>query len=87
MRALFGVKSINMFQMNKVLSKHIWPLASDDGILYKCQLGYSFYPLFWCNFFFFLLLLLYLCLNSAFGLAHGFNDPNGVWMDSPNFLI
>ncbi|XP_052725578.1 upstream activation factor subunit spp27 isoform X5 [Vigna angularis] len=30
MRALFNVNSINMFQMNKVLSKHIWPLDSDD---------------------------------------------------------
>ena len=31
LRALFGVDSINMFQMNKALSKHIWPLDSDDG--------------------------------------------------------
>ncbi|XP_058069294.1 upstream activation factor subunit spp27 isoform X2 [Magnolia sinica] len=31
LRALFRVDSINMFQMNKVLSKHIWPLASEDG--------------------------------------------------------
>ncbi|KAE7999559.1 hypothetical protein FH972_003974 [Carpinus fangiana] len=30
LRALFRVDSINMFQMNKVLSKHIWPLDSDD---------------------------------------------------------
>ncbi|RVW57584.1 Upstream activation factor subunit spp27 [Vitis vinifera] len=30
LRALFGVDSINMFQMNKALSKHIWPLDSDD---------------------------------------------------------
>ncbi|KAK1276342.1 Zinc finger CCCH domain-containing protein 44 [Acorus gramineus] len=28
---IFKVNSINMFQMNKVLSKHIWPLASEDG--------------------------------------------------------
>ncbi|KAF5736112.1 upstream activation factor subunit spp27-like [Tripterygium wilfordii] len=28
LRALFGVDSINMFQMNKALSKHIWPLDS-----------------------------------------------------------
>lgn len=33
MRALFNVNSINMFQMNKALSKHIWPLDSDDGML------------------------------------------------------
>ncbi|XP_058777949.1 upstream activation factor subunit UAF30-like [Vicia villosa] len=32
LRALFGVNSINMFQMNKVLAKHIWPLDSDDVI-------------------------------------------------------
>ncbi|XP_043714047.1 upstream activation factor subunit UAF30-like isoform X2 [Telopea speciosissima] len=28
---LFRVKSINMFQMNKALSKHIWPLDSEDA--------------------------------------------------------
>jgi len=33
LRALFGVDTINMFQMNKVLAKHIWPLDSDDGML------------------------------------------------------
>ncbi|XP_062092134.1 upstream activation factor subunit spp27-like isoform X2 [Humulus lupulus] len=31
MRAIFRVKTINMFQMNKVLSKHIWPLSTEDG--------------------------------------------------------
>ncbi|KAG4973256.1 hypothetical protein JHK87_030077 [Glycine soja] len=30
LRSLFNVNSINMFQMNKALSKHIWPLDSDD---------------------------------------------------------
>ncbi|XP_028779389.1 upstream activation factor subunit spp27 isoform X1 [Neltuma alba] len=35
LRALFGVDSINMFQMNKALSKHIWPLDSDDVIQVK----------------------------------------------------
>ncbi|KAL5099320.1 hypothetical protein RYX36_003647 [Vicia faba] len=35
LRALFGVDSINMLQMNKVLSKHIWPLDSDDVIQVK----------------------------------------------------
>ncbi|KAA3482393.1 histone acetyltransferase KAT6B isoform X3 [Gossypium australe] len=28
--ALFRVKSINMFQMNKALSKHIWPLNEEE---------------------------------------------------------
>ncbi|KAK9285737.1 hypothetical protein L1049_024936 [Liquidambar formosana] len=31
LRALFGVNSINMFQMNKSLAKHIWPLDSDNA--------------------------------------------------------
>uniref|UniRef100_A0A2P2MF95 Uncharacterized protein n=1 Tax=Rhizophora mucronata TaxID=61149 RepID=A0A2P2MF95_RHIMU len=35
LNALFGVDSINMFQMNKALSKHIWPLDSDDVIPVK----------------------------------------------------
>ncbi|KAG2719871.1 hypothetical protein I3843_02G006200 [Carya illinoinensis] len=35
LRALFSVKSINMFQMNKALSKHIWPLDSDDVVPVK----------------------------------------------------
>ncbi|XP_045816372.1 upstream activation factor subunit UAF30-like [Trifolium pratense] len=35
LRALFGVNSINMFQMNKVLTKHIWPLDSDDVVQVK----------------------------------------------------
>ncbi|XP_027912672.1 upstream activation factor subunit UAF30-like isoform X2 [Vigna unguiculata] len=35
MRALFNVNSINMFQMNKALSKHIWPLDSDDVVQVK----------------------------------------------------
>lgn len=26
------MKSIDMFQMNKVLSKHIWPLNEENGI-------------------------------------------------------
>lgn len=32
LRALFNVDSINMFQMNKVLAKHIWPLDSDASV-------------------------------------------------------
>ncbi|CAJ1929763.1 unnamed protein product [Sphenostylis stenocarpa] len=35
LRALFNVSSINMFQMNKALSKHIWPLGSDDVVQVK----------------------------------------------------
>ncbi|KAM7264616.1 hypothetical protein ACFE04_002299 [Oxalis oulophora] len=30
LRSLFNVDRINMFQMNKALTKHIWPLDSDD---------------------------------------------------------
>ncbi|KAM1242948.1 hypothetical protein ACFX2G_035254 [Malus domestica] len=30
LHSLFRVNSINMFQMNKVLSKHIWPLSRED---------------------------------------------------------
>ncbi|KAK6258471.1 hypothetical protein SCA6_012945 [Theobroma cacao] len=33
--ALFGVRSIDMFQMNKALSKHIWPLDSDEVVSVK----------------------------------------------------
>ncbi|CAA7052985.1 unnamed protein product [Microthlaspi erraticum] len=31
LHSLFRVKSINMFQMNKALSKHIWPLGDPNG--------------------------------------------------------
>ncbi|XP_020866725.1 protein TRI1 isoform X2 [Arabidopsis lyrata subsp. lyrata] len=30
LRSLFPVESINMFQMNKQLTKHIWPLVQED---------------------------------------------------------
>ncbi|KAH7517935.1 hypothetical protein FEM48_Zijuj09G0117000 [Ziziphus jujuba var. spinosa] len=30
LHAIFRVNSINMFQMNKALSKHIWPLGAED---------------------------------------------------------
>lgn len=33
--ALFCVDSIDMFQMNKALSKHIWPLNDEAGISFK----------------------------------------------------
>ncbi|CAO2813526.1 unnamed protein product [Amaranthus hypochondriacus] len=29
LRSIFGVDTINMFQMNKALSKHVWPLESE----------------------------------------------------------
>ncbi|XP_024456906.1 protein TRI1 [Populus trichocarpa] len=32
LQALFGVDSINMFQMNKALSRHVWPLDSEDVV-------------------------------------------------------
>ncbi|KAI3922098.1 hypothetical protein MKX01_005787 [Papaver californicum] len=38
LRGLFRVDTINMFQMNKVLSKHIWPLESDED----CILAWNF---------------------------------------------
>ncbi|KAK7823389.1 upstream activation factor subunit spp27 [Quercus suber] len=33
LRAIFRVDCINMFQMNKALTKHIWPLNVEDGVL------------------------------------------------------
>ena len=30
LHTLFRVKTINMFQMNKALSKHIWPLENGN---------------------------------------------------------
>ncbi|WRX15776.1 SWIB/MDM2 domain - like 6 [Theobroma cacao] len=36
LRAIFRVNSINMFQMNKALTKHIWPLSAEDGIFFGC---------------------------------------------------
>ncbi|KAF5779368.1 putative transcription regulator SWI/SNF-BAF60b family [Helianthus annuus] len=39
LRELFDVDTIDMFQMNKALAKHIWPLNSDGGISsYHCSL-------------------------------------------------
>lgn len=35
LRALFYVDSIDMFQMNKALTKHIWPLNDEAGISIK----------------------------------------------------
>lgn len=32
LHSLFRVKKIDMFQMNKALSKHIWPINDGDGI-------------------------------------------------------
>lgn len=38
LHALFGVDSIDMFQMNKALSKHIWSSNSDECMLTLCLL-------------------------------------------------
>ncbi|XP_078442592.1 uncharacterized protein LOC144712244 [Wolffia australiana] len=35
LKELFNVKVIDMFQMNKALAKHIWPLSSDGAIVQK----------------------------------------------------
>lgn len=32
LHALFHVKTIDMFKMNKALAKHIWPLNDEKGI-------------------------------------------------------
>lgn len=32
LQSLFSFESINMFQMNKLLTKHIWPLEDNAGI-------------------------------------------------------
>ncbi|XP_010255131.1 PREDICTED: upstream activation factor subunit spp27-like [Nelumbo nucifera] len=37
LRSLFRVDSINMFQMNKALSKHIWPLDTEDAPVKSTQ--------------------------------------------------
>ncbi|XP_050364503.1 upstream activation factor subunit spp27-like isoform X2 [Argentina anserina] len=37
LHAVFRVKSIDMFKMNKVLSKHIWPLNRDDEPVKKTK--------------------------------------------------
>lgn len=34
LHSLFRVKTIDMFQMNKALAKHIWPLNDGDGIFF-----------------------------------------------------
>lgn len=31
LRELFGVDKMDIFQMNKALAEHIWPLDSDGG--------------------------------------------------------
>jgi upstream activation factor subunit UAF30 len=49
LRALFGVNTINMFQMNKVLAKHIWPLDSDDGMILNLTLPSYYFFMFYQN--------------------------------------
>ncbi|KAM5586785.1 hypothetical protein ABKV19_005625, partial [Rosa sericea] len=47
LHAVFRVKSVDMFKMNKVLSKHIWPLNREDvmsRILYPDLLVHSHIP-------------------------------------------
>ncbi|MBA0586672.1 hypothetical protein Gorai_017405 [Gossypium raimondii] len=43
--ALFRVKSINMFQMNKALSKHIWPLNEEEALIFVCGFAHMHYHL------------------------------------------
>lgn len=50
LRELFGVDKIDMFQMNKALAKHIWPLDSDGGMemllfILSFSFVFSFFPL------------------------------------------
>uniref|UniRef100_A0A453LW72 DM2 domain-containing protein n=1 Tax=Aegilops tauschii subsp. strangulata TaxID=200361 RepID=A0A453LW72_AEGTS len=41
LKKIFNVNSIDMFQMNKALTKHIWPLDSDGLSLYPLSLSLS----------------------------------------------
>ena len=34
LHGIFQVKNINMFQMNKALSKHMWPIDAEDGMFF-----------------------------------------------------
>lgn len=49
LHGIFRVRSIDMFQMNKALSKHIWPLDEAEGIVYAVNsymvLQYAVKPL------------------------------------------
>lgn len=40
LQALFGVNSIDMFKMNRALSKHIWPLGAEDGTFFELDLTF-----------------------------------------------
>lgn len=35
LRGIFRVRSIDMFKMNKALSKHIWPMDEAQGIVHR----------------------------------------------------
>ena len=57
LRDLFGVDSINMFQMNKALAQHIWPLENN---------GNFFYYLFLCQIYLFVSLCIQTHITSEF---------------------
>ncbi|KAJ0450462.1 putative transcription regulator SWI/SNF-BAF60b family [Helianthus annuus] len=42
LQELFGVDTIDMFQMNKALAKHIWPLNSDGGTTFPSYSAFIF---------------------------------------------
>lgn len=41
LRDLFDVDTIDMFQMNKALAKHIWPLGSDGGMIFSNLISFN----------------------------------------------
>lgn len=47
LRELFEVDTIDMFQMNKALAKHIWPLNSDGGINFFISFLLSFFYMYY----------------------------------------
>lgn len=48
LHSLFLVKTINMFQMNKELAKHIWSLNDGDGIIFPFLFSLYFFSVIWC---------------------------------------
>ena len=49
LHSIFRVDTINMFQMNKALSKHIWPLEVDQGNVFHLLMHYSTLAVFLLN--------------------------------------
>ena len=43
LRSIFDVDSIDMFQMNKALTKHIWAVREEDGMCVLNELFFSIY--------------------------------------------